>query len=286
MDTSNSNPTCPGVSCEPLRLHPAKTPRCSRMPMSKTVFELLFKRQTFLIVLPVHTTSSATTMNVNVDLLDVGAMQAVYVDKNGQKHRTECISVDFGCLALETPATVRERAQALSRDAHARFDAALQKISQDEKYAVKGLPDEYVSAKDVFAMTFGRVITSCAVGLLRNKDFSEVSCSEVGFSEVGKIVAPALHCKGGNACITILCVATEKVSSTQRGPSLDILTPQVRISRTPASGLASQERLSFPFDHAHLYIRSSLSACPCVAATFHEGSQRVHKQLADARAAA
>jgi hypothetical protein len=132
---SNSNLKCLGVSCEPLRLHPAKTARCSRLPMSKTVFELPFKQLTFLIVLPVHTMPSAATMNVNVDLLDVGAIQAVYVDKNGQKHRTECISVDFGCLALETPVGVREKAQALSRDAQARFNAALQKISQDEKVA-------------------------------------------------------------------------------------------------------------------------------------------------------
>jgi hypothetical protein len=210
--------------------------------MSKTVFELPFKQLTFLIVLPVHTMPSAATMNVNVDLLDVGAIQAVYVDKNGQKHRTECISVDFGCLALETPVGVREKAQALSRDAQARFNAALQKISQDEKVAVKGLPDQCVSAEDVFAMTFGRAITSCAVGILRNKDLSEV----------GKVFAPALHCKGSNACITILCLATEKASSTKRGPSLNVLTPQVRISRTPPTGLASHERLPLSLTNANL----------------------------------
>jgi regulatory protein YycI of two-component signal transduction system YycFG len=66
----------------------------------------MFKQQKLVLVLPVYVTFSTATMNVN-NLLDIDAVQAVYVDKHGKHYRAASISVDFGYLALETSETAR-----------------------------------------------------------------------------------------------------------------------------------------------------------------------------------
>lgn len=154
-----------------------------------------------------------------LDLLDVVAIKAVYVDKHGKQHHTDCISVDVSSLALESPATVGDRAKKLSAEAKARFDAKLQFLSQDDNVCVKGVPDDSVALADVFSVTFGRAFTACALNIMRNKDIAEV----------GKVNAAALHCKGNTASITLSCLASDKVSNRKRGPSAQDISAQVRL---------------------------------------------------------
>jgi hypothetical protein len=109
------------VPGEPLLQHDYIQPRypgilACRIP--KAILEYHVEVAKLVLVLkhrklPVCVAFSTSTMNVNVDLLDTVAIQAVYVDKHGKQYFTAGISVDLGYLALETAETTRVMAHTI-----------------------------------------------------------------------------------------------------------------------------------------------------------------------------
>jgi hypothetical protein len=97
------------------------------------------------------------------------------------------------------------------------FLIALNKVSQDKDFVVKGsLDDRAVSLLEAFERTYGKAISACAVNVLRNNP--ALDCC--------KVAVPGLLVKNRTALVTLASLDAS-AAGKKRGPSKKTLTDEV-----------------------------------------------------------
>jgi hypothetical protein len=162
-----------------------------------------------------------------VDLLDVEYIQAIFVDKDGHQKHSEYISANFSVIALQTKATAASAVSDLTLSLLPRFESAVQKLTLDATFHVKGILDERsMTLREVFNVTFDKAMGLCAINILRNKPAAEVC----------QVLVSGLQLKHNTAVVTLMSVNCD-TRRKAKGPGQQPLCGQVRPSnRYFASG--------------------------------------------------
>jgi hypothetical protein len=155
-----------------------------------------------------------------IDLLDVEYIQAIFIDKDGHQKHSDHISVNFSVMALQTKATAASTVSGLAMSLLPRFEAAVQKLTMDASFHVKGILDERsMTVREVFNLTFDKAMGLCAVNILRNKPVAEVC----------QVTVTGLQLRHQTAVVTLMSVNWDGRQKA-KGPGQQSLRGQVPLS--------------------------------------------------------